>query len=93
MSDKLRALLEEHHTFPGEYTFRVIGHHQTAKGLQQTLESLLLARGVEVFRIQQRPSSAGSYISYHIHAVVSDVDQVLHLTQQFQQTHGVKIVM
>lgn len=93
MSDKLRTLLQEHHTFPGEYTFRVIGHHESSSGLQNTLENLLLARGVEVYRIQQRPSSAGTYMAYHIHAVVADVEQVLQLTQQFQQTQGVKFVM
>lgn len=93
MSESMRALLEQHHTFPGPYVFRVIG---AAKGdsvdVQAGIEQTLGAQAIS-FTLTTQPSSAGRFVSYRVNAHLETVEQVLSLTSQLQQLPGVKFVV
>ena len=101
MSEKLKALLEEQHSFPGRYTFRVIGVNAGPEVLavpgspdvQAGLVELLGQHGVEQFEVETQASAAGKYTSFRIHAWLTTADHVLVLNAAFQRLRGVKIVM
>lgn len=101
MSEKLKSLLEEQHTFPCRYTFRVIGVNAASDGtppaetadVHAGLVQLLGQHGIEQFEVETQASSAGKYTSFRIHAWVHTSDHVITLNGAFQGLRGVKIVM
>jgi putative lipoic acid-binding regulatory protein len=93
-SQSFRDVLNQSHTFPGEYVFRVIGANTAqVSELRAVLEAHLRTAGVHEFRFVHQHSAKGSYTAYRIFARVESAEQVVDLTETFQRTSGVRLVM
>jgi putative lipoic acid-binding regulatory protein len=86
-------LLEEHHQFPGPYTFKVIGF----AGEQFLAEVKAAAQGVlgadSDCVLSTRPSSGGRYVSISVDAIMRDSAQVLDMYAALRQVPGVVVLV
>lgn len=84
------ALLEAHHTFPGDYSFSVIALNADA-----VTAAVRAAIGpspdqpVGPDADQVRSSSGGKYLSHRITVEVGDADQVLDIYARLRSVEGV----
>jgi putative lipoic acid-binding regulatory protein len=86
-------LLEEHHQFPGPYTFKVIGPWQDefVNAVQQVAQGSL--EKASDYILTTRPSSKGRYVSVSLEARVRDSAQVLDIYAALRQVEGVMVLV
>jgi putative lipoic acid-binding regulatory protein len=67
------ALLESHHTFPGEYAFRIVTH--AGRGSEAVAAVAALAQ--RVLHVRERESSGGRYVSLAVRVEIESAERVL----------------
>ena len=89
-----KDILEAHHTFPGEYVFRVIGATATdLPDIRTAIEKRLHDAGITGFRVVTQTSARGSYTTFRIFATVDSADQVVQLSDELKNVPGVRMVL
>jgi hypothetical protein len=85
-------LLREHHDFPGEYMFKVIGF--AGEGFQDQVRAAASeVLGGESVRVSSRPSSQGRYLAVTLEAWVESADQVLEVYAALREVQGVVMMV
>ncbi len=86
-------LLEEHHQFPGPYTFKVIGFAGEAflAAVKEAAQGVL--GSADDYELSTRPSSAGRYVSISLDADMRDSAQVLDMYTALKQVQGVVVLV
>lgn len=93
-SEKLVELLLQHHHFPGEYCFRVIGTGEAGGSVVRSgIEATLEKAGVTLVSLQPNPSAGGKFMAWRVRAMVQSPEQVIELSGIFQTLNGVRVVM
>lgn len=93
LSQEALALLEEHHCFPGEYTFKVIGFagEEFTAAVQGAAARVLGPISPDQVRV--RPSSGGRYVAVNLEVQVADSAQVLEVYAALRQVQGVVVLV
>ena len=95
MTDHKQLLdrLNDVHSFPGNYIFKVIGDN-TPVFVSQVVQVCLIALGPEASPgISTRESSGGKHVSVTIDAVVVDAEMVLKVYALIGDVEGVRFVL
>ncbi len=84
--------MAERHPFPGYYPVVVIG--LASEDFRLALVALLEAHdSVDDFRFSERPSSRGTYISYHLEVFVPHAEGALSLKESLAVLEGVRALL
>jgi len=91
--EQFREVLEQRHTFPGPYLFKIMGHPE-----DQFLERVLATVRTELKlsdepEYQLKHTSTGRYVSISVEPQVSTVDDVLSLYEVLGRVPGVKFLL
>ncbi len=86
-------LLEEHHQFPGPYTFKVIGlwEDEFVSAVKEAAEGVL--EKPEDCKLSTRPSSKGRYVSISLDTNMRDSAQVLDMYTALRKVQGVVVLV
>lgn len=86
-------LLEEHHQFPGPYTFKVIGawEDEFVSAVKEAAVGVL--EKASDCRLSTRPSSKGRYVSISLETQMQDSAQVLAMYAALKQVDGVVVLV
>jgi putative lipoic acid-binding regulatory protein len=86
-------LLEEHHQFPGPYTFKVIGawEDQFVNAVKEAAVGVL--EKASDCRLSTRPSSKGRYVSISLETQMRDSAQVLAMYAALRKVEGVVVLV
>lgn len=86
-------LLEEHHQFPGPYTFKVIGYadEDFEREVRQTASGVLSPEAE--CQVSARLSSGGRYVSLSVEACMKDSAQVLAMYAALKKIEGVVMLV
>jgi putative lipoic acid-binding regulatory protein len=86
-------LLEEHHQFPGPYTFKVIGlwEDEFVSAVKEAAATVL-EKGDDC-KLSTRPSSKGRYVSISLDTTMRDSAQVLAMYAALRQVEGVVVLV
>lgn len=82
--DRALALLREHHSFPGAFTFRFVVRSDTADHVHSRL-----AERWEIVSIDRVPSRAGRFVSLRATVLVQDAEGVLTTYAEISTIEGV----
>jgi putative lipoic acid-binding regulatory protein len=95
LSQEALRLLEQHHQFPSQYMFKVIGFAgpQFMTAVQAAAESVLGVLENPERQLRCRPSSGGRYLSITLEVVVADAAQVLAIYGALKQVQGVVVLV
>ncbi len=95
LSQEALKLLEEHHQFPGEYMFKVIGFagEGFAEAVRAAAESVLGPLADDGRQVRCRPSSGGRYLSVTLEVEVAGGGQVLAVYQALRCVEGVVVLV
>lgn len=83
MSDeaKFKELLDNHYTWPTEYTFKfIVKVDQVATVLNYFKDDV---------KVDKRPSKKGNYISISITKIVSNSDEIISIYHQLEGVEGI----
>ena len=83
MSDeaKFKELLDNHYTWPAEYTFKfIVKVDQVATVLNYFKDDV---------KIDKRPSKKGNYISISITKTVTSSDEIISIYHQLESVEGI----
>lgn len=88
------ALLQEHHQFPCEYMFKVIGfeHDEFAAEVRRAAE-VVLGPLLEKGQVRSRPSSGGKYLAVTLEVPVDSAQQVLAIYAGLKKIEGVAVLV
>lgn len=86
-------LLEDHHQFPGPYTFKVIGRWEDefVNAVKEAAMGVLEKASDCIF--STRPSSKGRYVSISLDTTMRDSAQVLDMYAALRQVEGVVVLV
>lgn len=92
-TDEALKLLEEHHQFPGPFTFKVIGlwEDEFVSAVKEAAVGLL--EQASDCRLSTRPSSKWRYVSISLEVQVRDSAQVLAMYAALRQVDGVVVLV
>lgn len=87
-------MLEEHHCFPGPYTFKVIGfgHDEFAAEVRAAAEGVV-GPLTDRFAVRTRPSSGGKYHAVTLEVEAGGADQVLGIYEALRAVEGVVMLV
>ena len=83
-------LLEKHHSFPGTYTFKIIGFNN--EGLLKDVRRVAQETAGPLenqMEVRSRPSKGNRYLSVTLELEVTDAELVLKLYDALRQIPGV----
>ncbi len=83
--DRMLALLEANHSFPGTYALRVV----LEEGAQAALMAAVEATGLAVLETQTKPSRTGKWVSIRLEFEVQSAAEVLTLYAAVGTVDGV----
>jgi len=86
-------LLEEHHQFPGPYTFKVIGPWEDGFVDAVKHAAVGVVQKASDCKLSTRPSSKGRYVSISLDVTMQDSAQVLAMYAALRQVDGVVILV
>ena len=86
--DHALALLREHHSFPGPFTFRFVVRSETTGVVQERLSAV-----GELIAVELNPSRAGRFVSVRATVVMSDAEGVLSTYAEISSIEGVLTAM
>ena len=88
VNDQALALLEENHTFPGPYVFRVVVRPDDVAGI---VSAVTAGAGEQArfLRTEERPSRKGTYVALHVHMELPHAEAVLDVYEVVGQLDGV----
>ena len=85
-------LLHSQHTFPGEYTLRVITVPATRAGVLSAVSTTLSGHG-ETLDVQETASSRGRLLSLRIRIHTESADDVVRAYDVLNEIRGVRAVL
>jgi hypothetical protein len=89
------ALLNQCHSFPGPFVFKLIGENTTR--FYDTVLAEVSAELGEIARqeagLLTRRSSGGKYLSITLNVEMASAEQVLRLYERFSSVEGLKVMM
>ncbi|MCB2189517.1 MAG: DUF493 domain-containing protein [Deltaproteobacteria bacterium] len=89
-----RRMLEEYHTFPGSYMFKIIGFAREAFAPEvRAAAEAVLGPLEEVGSLRGRPSSGGKYLAVTLEVEVANPDQVLAIYAGLRLVAGVVVLV
>jgi putative lipoic acid-binding regulatory protein len=88
--ENLKLLLEEAHSFPGPYTFKIIGPNTPA--WQETVEKTICSL-LEDVRVDRKISAAGAYLSLSLKATLPSSSAVLEAYAALSKLDNVKMLV
>lgn len=85
--------LEDVHSFPGEYTFKVIGSN-SAEFVSSVVQAAInvLGKGADP-DVDTRESSKGNHISITLTVNVEEADIILDVYDAFQQMDEIRFIL
>ena len=86
-------LLEEHHQFPGPYTFKVIGLWEDKFVSAVKKAAVGVLEKAEDCKLSTRPSSKGRYVSISLDTIMRDSAQVLDMYAALRRVEGVVVLV
>jgi hypothetical protein len=95
LSQEALKLLEQHHQFPSQYMFKVIGFAgpEFMAAVRAAAESVLGVLEDPGRQLRCRPSSGGRYLSVTLEVMVADAPQVLAIYAALKQVQGVVVLV
>jgi uncharacterized protein len=86
-------LLDEHHQFPGPFTFKVIGlwEDEFVSAVKEAAAGVL--EKASDCKVSTRPSSKGRYVSISLEARIRDSAQVLEMYAALRKVEGVVVLV
>ncbi|MFH1035844.1 MAG: DUF493 domain-containing protein [Pseudomonadota bacterium] len=95
LSQEAMTLLEQHHQFPSEYMFKVIGFagDDFLAAVRRAAESVLGPLDDPERQVRGRPSSGGRYLAVTLEVRVADAAQVLAVYTALKQVRGVAVLV
>lgn len=86
-------LLEDHHQFPGPYTFKVIGlwEDEFVSAVKEAAAGVLEKAGD--CKVSTRPSSKGRYVSISLDTTMRDSAHVLEMYAALREVEGVVVLV
>lgn len=91
--DNIRAKLNDVHTFPGPYLFKVIGPN-TDSFVSLVVQGVILASGPDSnHQVTTRESSGGNHLSISITIEARSADHVLDVYRMFSTMEEIKFVL
>lgn len=93
LSQEALRLLEQHHQFPGDYMFKVIGFAGAGfeDCVRQAAQSVL--GPLEDAALRSRPSRGGRYVSVTLEVEVAHAQEVLAIYAALRQVQGVVVLV
>jgi hypothetical protein len=85
-------LLEEHHQFPGEYMFKIIGFAGEGFGSEVSAAAARVL-GQESVEASFRPSRRGRYLAVTLETRVESAQQVLEVYAELRRVEGVVMLV
>ena len=67
------TLLASHHTFPGEYAFRIVVHAGCSTEVVSAVSTLV----TRIVHVRERTSSGGRYVSLAVRVEIESAERVL----------------
>ncbi|MGM0555774.1 MAG: YbeD family protein [Myxococcota bacterium] len=95
MSDREKMLerLEDVHSFPGEYTFKVIGSN-SPEFVSQVVQAAINVVGKAADPdVDTRESSKGNHLSVTLTVTVQEADAVMDIYAAFQEMEEVRFIL
>ncbi len=95
LSQEALSLLEQHHQFPSEYMFKVIGFAgpDFLPAVRRAAESVLGRLEEPERQVRGRPSSGGRYLAVTLEVLVANAAQVLAIYAALKQVQGVVVLV
>ena len=88
--ERVLALLEAQHTFPGTFRFRVV----VRPAVRSTILSVMGAAAPGgLIDVTERPSRTGAYVALHLLVAVDRAEEVLGVYDVLARVDGVLAVM
>lgn len=85
--------LNDVHTFPGNYLFKVIGNN-TDEFVSRAAQACIIVLGPDAkFEMTTRESSGGKHLAITLDAVVPDAETVLLIYDLLGELDGVKFML
>jgi len=86
-------LLKATHTFPGTYTFKVIGDHQNSFS-ERVVEAALRAVGAECNpRVSTRETDSGKHIAVTLNVQAESAEKVVRVYEELVKLKGTILVL
>ncbi|MDR1397067.1 MAG: DUF493 domain-containing protein [Desulfarculales bacterium] len=88
--ENLKSLLEEAHSFPGPYTFKIIGPNTPIwqEAAEKTARALL-----KEMEVERKISAGGAYVSLSLTARMNDASAVMDVYAALRRLDNVKMLV
>lgn len=91
--DEILDRLNEVHSFPGEYIFKVIGEN-SAQFVSNIVQACINALGPAASPdVRTRESSGGRHVSVTLTVIVDDAEGVLRVYDMMGKLDGIKFIL
>jgi putative lipoic acid-binding regulatory protein len=85
-------LLRDTHTFPGEFTFRVVARPPHVSAVVSSISAAAGSPGA-MLGVEERRSRNGNYIAVHARVTVTSAEHVLEIYDVIRAVEGVVATM